>query len=119
MSNLQKLQAKWYASLRKQGFKDIEDANGMLKTWTSSVRRASTAVNHTSYRLGQEEYYRLAAQFIWDKKFPSKLYKQVWTLHARGLTYGAIGKQLKLPKRGVRWRVTKMRDMFLKEKWNK
>lgn len=121
--NLQQLQQKWYRKLEEQGFKDIEDTQGRLKTWTGHAlhdefaeplpehhRKESSKIHKTS----QQEYYRLVGQFLFDKEFPNKEYRKVWQLHAEGKSYKEIAGIVGFTKRMVRYRICKMRMLFFK-----
>lgn len=95
MSNqLKELQAEWYAKLKEEGFKDIEDANNNLSAYHS------TRFYHEQKRTGfsiedMAEYYTLAQQLVYEVKFASEKEKLVWTLYAKGEIWVDIIKELK------------------------
>lgn len=100
----QALQKKWYSKLSRSGFEDIEDSEGRLIRWSNKAT--------TVYRDSQAEYYRWAAQCIHDQKFPSRIDKKIWTLHASGMTEVAIAKEMRRSTGSVEWRIRKMRKLF-------
>lgn len=96
-SQLERLQAEWYTKLRKDGFKDIEDAQGRLKSWTISSKAACKqwSMKSSTYheqvitkQVAREEYFRLAGHFLFDHDFHSPLERDVWAAHALG--YGRL-----------------------------
>jgi len=120
-SSLNALTKKWYRKLEETGFKDIEDQEGRLKSWTGHVLHDEFAEplpeNHKKesskiHKTSQQEYYRLVGQCLFDKTFPSKDYRKTWQLHAEGLSYKEIGRLMGLSKPGVQHRIRKMRTMF-------
>ncbi len=90
--NFDNLKAKWYKKLANSGFADIEREDGTLKRWDSTAfydrYDATTAAMKT-------EYYRLAGQFLHEYEFVSALDKEIWRLHAEGVTYPNISKSIK------------------------
>lgn len=107
--SLKDLKAKWYKKLRDKGFKDIEDDKGRLVTWsTSQALKAKTA------KYQKADYYRLANQFIYDKKFDTVKQRAMWTFHAYGLSFDAIAKIQKLPRATVQHRIERLRSKFFK-----
>jgi len=125
-NNLKTLQARWYKKLKDSGFKDIEDDVGRLKTWSGHAINlnfneplAPTRVYSSKvWKVSQAEYYRLAAQFLYNNEFPSdhfypsEWYEYIWSLHVEGLTGVDIGKRLGMSKRAVTYRIRKMRKKF-------
>lgn len=84
---------KWYAKLEKSGFKDIEESEDRMEVWASTnfqrFRKRRTEFE------GIQDYYVLAGRFLHDYKFESKKDRAIWELHAEGLGYREIAKQLK------------------------
>lgn len=119
--NLKQLQLKWYGKIKAKGFKDIEDNEGRLKSWSGyklSDNRTNPSVNNNYssklWKESQAEYYRLAGHFLHDMEFKSVTHRKVWELHASGLTMREIGKLLKIPKSTVTAKVDAMRKEFFK-----
>lgn len=86
------LDAKWKQKLKKSGFEDIEQPDGLLKIWASYFFKVRS--NGTTEQ-AKEEYYRLAGHLLYDHKFPTARHKAVWELHAIGQTLDEITAALK------------------------
>lgn len=99
-SNYLKLKAEWYAKLAKEGFFDIEQEDGNLKSWTSSMITRDLKNGRAEAIKSREEYYRAAGQFLWEHKFDSDLERKIWELHANGTSNLSISKTLALPRKG-------------------
>lgn len=124
--NLQKLIAEWDKKLKESGFIDIEDRKtGFLKKcggdeiWDASVfENISTEFVDGLYRgkknyfdnkgystfvwkQSQAEYYRIASIMCHDGVFKTEREKQIWELHAEGLSYRQISKRIRLTVRQV------------------
>jgi DNA-directed RNA polymerase specialized sigma24 family protein len=121
---LQQLQSKWYKKLEREGFKDIEDQRGRLKTWSGrslhdefkgplpGYHRPGRDYSSLTWKASQAEYFRLANQYIHDCSFPSEQHKIVWTMHAEGRSYKEIGKVTGLSERNAMYRVIRLRKLF-------
>lgn len=83
---------KWKQKLKKSGFQDIEQDEERLKKWDSTFFVVN--YNKTLYA-AKETYYRYANQFVHDHMFNSKLDKNIWEKHARGLSMQDITDSLK------------------------
>lgn len=95
-----KLAAEWRKKLEDSGFEDIEDARANLRRSTSSLRR-SVGIAEDNLRA---EYYRRAAQWDWERVWPSRIQRMTWRLHAEGKTIYEIERALaNMPKHGFRW----------------
>lgn len=79
-TDYKKLKAIWYKKLQKQGFKDIENESGYLKTWSSYF--GEKRVNDR--RELREPYYDMATIFLNEYEFKTNLDKIIWGHHARG-----------------------------------
>lgn len=112
--SLQKLKDKWYKKLKNVGFKDIEDYQGRLKSWSTSGQTRYSDRNHNSriYREARAEYYRRASQALYDNEFSSKMDKTIWALHADGKTHREISEEIGLARNTVREHIYKMRTKF-------
>ena len=83
------LVAKWEKKLEESGLENIEQPDGNLKLWASQffkVRYDATVFE------AKEQYYRLAGQFLNDYRFEDKLDKQIWKMHAEGMSIRTIVK---------------------------
>lgn len=74
------LQQQWYKKLEEDGFKDIEQEDGRLRSWASWFQTHYTA---EGYAL-KENYYYLATNFLGEYTFPSDFYRRIWGLHCEG-----------------------------------
>lgn len=92
--SLRQLTLKWYKKLRAEGFVDIEapihqHTKDKHSTWYFSQQY------HPDTFTARQRYYELASQLVYDYPFSSKFEKDVWTLHAEGLSFDKIAKKLK------------------------
>lgn len=125
--------AKWYKKANAKGswYQDIENDKGLLKQWSGSplpgfsftdsgeilnaeLKPLSSRKDYSSklFKESQVEYYRLARQYLYDKPFPSQLHKDIWELHADGMSINAIKRKLKIPWHIVRYRIDSLRKQF-------
>jgi len=98
-AKFKKLNDKWAEKLKKSGFVEQEetmevlDIHGVkkvgdrLKNWASNLFRGR--FNTTQYE-AQLTYYRLAGQFLHDHQFDSRIEKEIWEQHAKGLSMSKI-----------------------------
>lgn len=87
-----KLRDKWYAKLAKEGFEDIEDTEGRLKTYASSAL-VQVYKDHLKYDT-KERYYQLAGQFLHDHKFKSNVERFIWEQHCEGVSIRKMVKEI-------------------------
>lgn len=113
-NNYKALKDQWYRKLAEEGFEDIEDENGNLKNHKGSFHSTGMGCRNGNlvFKQSLEDYYRLASHKLYDAKFPSKLHKDVWTLHVAGKSREVIAKELKVSVTAVRWRIAKLRKAF-------
>lgn len=83
---------KWETKLEKSGLENIEQPDGNLKLWSGHFFRSR--FNATVFD-AKEEYYRIAGQFLHDYPFEDKLEKEIWKLHAEGISLRKIVLVLK------------------------
>jgi hypothetical protein len=121
------LNNKWQEKLKKDGFQEQEesmevtDIHGVkkvgdrLKNWASNLFRGR--FNSTQYE-AQVTYYRLAGQFLHDHNFDSRVEKEIWEQHAKGLSMPkidtAVGTNAGKAKRTV-YKLQKVMFQKLKE----
>lgn len=96
----QELKDTWYKKLKKSGFEDIEQDNGLLKSWESHRVLKESAKGHSVSTILQRvesktTYFRLAGQFLYDHTFETDLDRIIWTKHAEGMSKRAISQTLK------------------------
>jgi hypothetical protein len=124
--NLKKLIAEWDKKLKESGFEDLEDRKtGFLKkcggdelwepnsfnnfnsAWSehektlSAIKLSGKGYSTFVWKQSQAEYYRLASIMCHDGVFKTDKEKDIWVLHAEGLSYRQIAKELKLTVRQV------------------
>jgi hypothetical protein len=104
-----KLQSKWYKKLADAGFEDIEQEDGNLKRWASSVFKSR--YDPTLFA-AKEEYYRLAGQFLHDHVFDTRVEKMIWERHTAGISQEDIHLQLKA--RGIKIGHCRVTDIVMK-----
>lgn len=88
-----KLQAEWDRKLKKSGFEDIEQRNGEFKNRVTS-NGSPSRLDPATFEAWQT-YYRLAGQFLHEHQFDSPIERQIWELHADGLSAHKIAVILK------------------------
>ena len=87
-----KLQDKWYAKLKKQGFEDKENARGELKVYDRYLYGTRTEENDDTWTSAKSEYYRLAEHFLNEFKFKDSTEKFIWSRHSEGDSVRTITK---------------------------
>lgn len=102
--NFKKLKAQWDKKLKESGFEDIEQADGNLKIWHSTIFKNKFYKPRSEAKI---EYYRLAGQLLWSYTFKSKNERDVWALHCEGFSRRQIQTKLKLKEFFVRSTVEK------------
>lgn len=111
----------WDELLKLNGFKDIEErTTGRLRSWSGEISielnnpeiRASRNYTSIVWKESQAEYYRIAGQLLFIKKFRNDQHKRIWELHSNGLTLKAIAASMGLTQRQVRYAVSCMRIEF-------
>ncbi len=80
MSNLKTLRKKWYKKLADKGFKDIEDSEGNLKSYASSIQSEVSPEQYVS----KSRYYELAAQLLHTGYIRDSRSRFIWSLHIDG-----------------------------------
>lgn len=83
MNGFKELQKKWYAILKKEGFKDIEDSFQFHGSYFK-CRYSLVQYKHKLY------YYQLACQFLERHDFASPTERAIWSHHANGMTHREI-----------------------------
>jgi hypothetical protein len=110
-----KLEQRWKSKLKKSGFDDAEQSNGMLKVWSST--RAQVEYKNPIALEAKQTYYRLAAQFLNNYSFKNKTEYNIWKLHCEGVSFTNIQKQLQCshgaPQRVITRLKKAMKEYFL------
>lgn len=94
--SFEKLQAKWYAKIKKAGFDDIERDENDLKIGSSRFYIRHRYVNELWE--AKQEYYRLAEHFLNEHEFESELEKVIWEYHTNALSADNIAQTLQKAK---------------------
>lgn len=112
MGDLIKLKEYWYKKLEKSGFKDIENDQGYLKVWSNELDESKIS---SSWRVSSEEYFRLACQYLHEKKgmFPNAVYQLIWKMHSEGASLEEISKECGLKIETIEERIRKRKYMFI------
>jgi hypothetical protein len=98
-----KLQKRWYAKLKKEGFDDIEWTDHKTGYGQDSPHlKRSTSYIASKYSVGTENYYRLFRNFVSHATFTSKIDQTIAELHSEGFSYREILKQIRLRHRRKR-----------------
>ena len=93
-NDLHSLRQEWYDKLKAEGFEDIEDDKGRLKSWSS--RFAHDRI--MQLKEDQEAYNDLASRFLREYKFTKEIDKIIWEYHINGLSVRDITAVLKSTK---------------------
>lgn len=129
-----KLKASWYKKLAKSGFVDAEnDKDELIQGAVPYAYRNRTLYGIPSTEVVAEfhetginatrEYFDLAIEFLKVHTFKDAKEKEIWAIHADGLTAKAVVK--KHPrKRGYKKAnvsriIKELRDIMLKLEWRK
>lgn len=91
-----KLRAKWYARLKREGFEDLEDDRGRLIEY--STRYAS---KHPLAFASQQRYFELAGQLLHIHSFDSAEQRSIWILHCQGKSNASIARKVERSKHYV------------------
>ena len=83
-----KLKAVWDKKLEKLGTPNIEQEDGNLKRWSTSIysekRNGLYYQDNKAYYDSVEEYYRSAGHFLHDYAFKDEMHRLIWEMHAEG-----------------------------------
>jgi hypothetical protein len=93
----QKLKKTWYDKIAKDGFTDIENIDGSLKTEVHP--RTFAAVMKT--KQSTLDYYEGATRFLNTHFFSSSENRKIWEMHCEGMGAVRISKKLHIPKSRV------------------
>ncbi len=114
-----KLKKDWYKKLEEDGFEDIELHNWKTGETFERTNGVSQADVVKTYSAEAEEYYRLAAQFVWELEEEgeeSEVAIAIWRLHADGVGYRRIAKMLKVARNKVEKTVPRLKKRMLQER---
>ncbi len=98
----------WYAKLKKDGFKDIEQDEDNLKVWSNVfIRPDANVKNRNDYNArpksvrqkkdefeAKRDYYYYAEHFLTNHKFQSERERIIWEYHVHGVSARNTSKLL-------------------------
>lgn len=96
--DFQKLQAKWYSKLKREGFEDIEYGEDSIKRCVPDAVSRTTRNDYEDMLVtyqSREEYYRLAGQFFYEHAFDNRKEQLIWELHKDGISMRDIVQHMK------------------------
>lgn len=91
---------QWDRKVEKSGISNIEQEDGYLKVWASSVATRDIRNGRIEAMRSREEYYRAAGHFLWDYKFKTDLDRNIWEMHASGISTRDIATTLSIKRKG-------------------
>lgn len=109
------LAKKWHDKLAKSGFEDAEEFDSpleLMKQHPESYFNNKFTPEKFSER---QRYYELARQLLHSFKFKDGKDKEIWNLHAEGLSYKEITKTLSLTISKVRTVIENTRKEIKKD----
>lgn len=130
---LNQLVKEWDKRLKESGFDDIENRKtGKLRKFggdvyfghlsdigASSDKKISLNKKHLNRRYttlvwkeSQAEYFRIASQCLHERDFKTVLDRIIWQLHAEGLSYQEISKELNVTLDKTRRAIERMSTEF-------
>lgn len=95
MGDFKKLQRRWYAILKSEGFTDVETLlnNGELAdTLKQPAVHKRNKYQHPYVFEEVHNFYRLAAWFYHEYNFKDEIDKRAWELFSEGMTYRDIAE---------------------------
>lgn len=104
-----RLQAEYYAKLRAEGFKDIENVHGQLIDHQSVADFSQRANFKAGYMEITRDYYTWASSMVSLGQFVTRLDHHIWELHAEGKTSREIQKVTQIEQSWVCRKIKKIR----------
>lgn len=92
---LKKLTEKWYAKLKREGFKDAERPDGTMIRHSQNAYRDRREAQNDTWVCAKTDYYRMAEHFLNDHKFESPTIKYIWEQHSAGVSARNISVKLR------------------------
>jgi len=114
MGDLIQLKSFWYKKLKDKGFNDIENDKGYLKVWSQEL---NTDKVHPIWRASAEEYFRLAGQLLYEKRFiigTDAIDKRIWKMHSNGFNSAKVAQRMGMNEKTVESRIRKLQKKFIK-----
>jgi len=103
MSNLAQLKKIWYAKLKESGFQDIE----YYEESSYGMNRFDKHPENPEVMQARADYYQMSTHFLSDHSFESDFEKDIWEIHADGISIRNITKVL-FEKQGIKTSKTKV-----------
>lgn len=104
------LEKHWYAKLKSEGFKEIEQDSKYL------IKHHDFARSGVNIFKSKELYYQLAGQFLHEYAFDKEINKTMWDLHSQGRTYREISKKIEVFSKSQIFKVIKnLKEIMLKK----
>lgn len=105
--SLRALQRHWYAKLRETGFEDLESGLEDGRLSNRGKLHVVTDTPEEDARLAQRvsdgtQYTEWAEAVLHNTRFRSRQEREVWRLHAEGMSEVDIGTALAIARRSVR-----------------
>ncbi len=116
------LRKEWYAKLKEDGFEDVELIDWRTGEAFERTMGVSQADIVNTWSLEQQEYYRIAAQYVLTLKRRRGKNREnaeaieVWRLHSEGKSYRKIAKELKVPISRIEKIVPRIKTKMLQER---
>ena len=116
-NNFKQLKDEWYKKLADSGFKDIEQDEYHLKSWSYKFGRPDQSEQQRDAKF---VYYNLAESFLNTHKFTRVLDKTIWEYHVNGVSARDISiilkkSDVKMSKSGVWKIINRLRDRLFHE----
>ena len=83
--DLKAAQDEWYGRLKREGFKDIEDASHPSRKLIDWHKDRFSEVSEVQ-RLAAEYYYDKAKDLMHTYKFKNETHRKIWELHCDGVS---------------------------------
>ncbi len=97
------LRALWYKKLKDEGFEDLEQADGNLRTWSVWFSRTNTPEVFQA----KQTYFYLATQFLSDYTFENKTERTIWEYHSESVSIRDTVKIMNRLKRSDKTKVSR------------
>lgn len=92
-TEFEKLKAKWYGKLKKDGFEDIELDEDTLSTYSTEFVRKRAKNQNGGFQI-KADYYYMANHFLNQYPFKTPLERIIWEYHANGISARNIAQLL-------------------------
>lgn len=108
----ERVQAKWYDKLKRDGFQDIENtrlpSRPLIQYHSFKINGKKACYSETNMSASRS-YYEAATRIVQEDRFKSALQKRIWTRHSEGQTVREIAEALKIDKSSVQIMIDEVR----------